>query len=171
MGQSESKGKWLFILVFKHMFSSRGLKISDKSLKTIGLGNVSTLSQGLIRPIHKIGSLQDYIKACLHVSPVVVQGMAYAAVMKGQKFSAYVKNTSENDNRSQQNEATCFSCRKQGYLRKDCKNPSGNKKGLPLGLCPCCGKEKNWRDECKSKFHKDGTLLNKEVGEISETKN
>jgi hypothetical protein len=25
------------------------------------------------------------------------------------------------------------------HLRKDCKNPAGNKKGLPPGLCPCCG--------------------------------
>jgi hypothetical protein len=24
------------------------------------------------------------------------------------------------------------------HLRKDCKNPAGNKKGLPPGLCPCC---------------------------------
>ena len=33
MGQSESKGKKLFLSVFKHMLSRRGLKISDKSLQ------------------------------------------------------------------------------------------------------------------------------------------
>ena len=33
MGQSESKGKKLFLSVFKHMLSGRGLKISDKSLQ------------------------------------------------------------------------------------------------------------------------------------------
>jgi hypothetical protein len=30
---------------------------------------------------------------------------------------------------------------KLGHLRKDCKNPSRNKKGLPPGPCPCCGEE------------------------------
>lgn len=71
---------------------------------------------------------------------------------------------------SQRNEATCFGCRKQVNLRKDCKNPLGNKKGLPPGLCPHCGEEKHWRNECKSNFHKDGTLLTEEAAEISDTK-
>ena len=112
---------------------------------------------------------QSDIKTCLDVSPAVEK--AYAVAMKRQKLSANFKNTCENEKRSQGNQAACSSCRKPERPRKDCKNPLGNKKGLPPGLCPCCGKEKNWRDECKSKFHKDGTLLNKEVGEISETKN
>jgi hypothetical protein len=30
MGQSESKGKKLFLSVFKHMLSGRSLKVSDK---------------------------------------------------------------------------------------------------------------------------------------------
>jgi hypothetical protein len=33
MGQSERKGKRLFLSVFKHMLSGRGLKVSDKSLQ------------------------------------------------------------------------------------------------------------------------------------------
>ena len=33
MGQSESNGKRLFLSVFKHMLSGRGLKVSDKSLQ------------------------------------------------------------------------------------------------------------------------------------------
>ena len=33
MGQSELKGKRLFLSVFKHMLSGRGLKVSDKSLQ------------------------------------------------------------------------------------------------------------------------------------------
>jgi hypothetical protein len=36
-------------------------------------------------------------------------------------------------------ETACFSCKKPGHLSKDCKNPSGNKKGLSPGLCPGCG--------------------------------
>lgn len=69
---------------------------------------------------------------------------------------------------SQGNEATCFGCEKPGHLRKDCKNPLGNMKGLLP--CPHCGKQKHWRNECKSKFHKDGTPPTKEAGETSETK-
>jgi hypothetical protein len=42
---------------------------------------------------------------------------------------------------SQGNETACFSCKKLGHIRKDYKNPSGNKKGLPPGLCPLCGEE------------------------------
>jgi hypothetical protein len=37
--------------------------------------------------------------------------------------------------------AACFGCKKPGHLRKDCKNPSENKKGLSPGLCPYCGGE------------------------------
>ena len=37
--------------------------------------------------------------------------------------------------------AACFGCKKPGHLRKDCKNPMGNKKVLPPGLCPCCVEE------------------------------
>lgn len=33
MGQSKSKGKRLFLSVFKHMLSGRGLKVSGKSLQ------------------------------------------------------------------------------------------------------------------------------------------
>jgi hypothetical protein len=31
--------------------------------------------------------------------------------------------------------------KKPGHLRKDCKNPSGNKKVLPPGLCLHCVEE------------------------------
>jgi hypothetical protein len=61
--------------------------------------------------------------------------MAYAVAMKGQKFSAYVRTPMGMGRSSQENEATCSSCGKLGHLRKDCQNPSGNKKGLPPGLC------------------------------------
>ena len=53
-----------------------------------------------------------------------------AYMIKGQKFSANFKNTCENKKRSQGNQAAHSGCRKLEHLRKDCKNPSGNKKGL-----------------------------------------
>jgi hypothetical protein len=140
-------------------------------IKQLAWENVDTLCQDLIRPICKTGFLQDYIKACVDASRAVIQGIAYAAAMRGEKFSTYVRNTYRNGKRSQGNEAAGFRCGKPGHLRKDCKNPSGNKKDLPPGPCPRCGKGKHWKNECKSKVHKDGTLLTKEAGKTSETKN
>ena len=188
MGQSESKGKRLFLSVFKHMLSGRGLKVSDKSLqefydfvqkispwfpeegsltledwkqvgrmlppsegtniliKQLAWENVNTLCQDLNRPICKTSSLQDYIKACVDASLAVMQELAYATARKGKKFGATYG-------------ITCFGYKKPGHLRKDCKNLSGDKKSIPLGPSQCC--DKHWRSECKSKSHKDGTLLTK----------
>jgi hypothetical protein len=186
MGQSESKGKRLFLSVFKHMLSGRGLKVSDKfydfvqkvspwfpdegsltledwkqvdkmlppSEGTVVLiiqlawENVNTLCQNLNRPIRKTNSLQDYIKACVNASPAVIQGIAHAAARKGKKFGATYG-------------ITCFGYKKPGHLRKDCKNLSGDK-SIPLGPLQRC--DKHWRSECKSKSHKDGTLLTREAG-------
>jgi hypothetical protein len=86
-------------------------------------------------------------------SPAIIQGIAYTVAMKGEKFGAYVRNTYG---------ITCFGCKKLGHLRKDCKNLLGDKKSIPLGTCQCCGK--HWSSECKSKSHKDGTLLTREAG-------
>lgn len=129
---------------------------TDILMKQLAWENASTLCRDLIRPIRKTGSLQDYIKACIDASPAVIQGIAYAAAMKGQKFGAYIKNTYG---------VSCFRCGKPGHLRKDCKNPSGSKKNVPSGPCPRCGKGKHWKNECKSKFHKDGTPLTREAGQ------
>ena len=77
---------------------------TDILIKQLAWENANTLCQDLIRPIHKIGSLQDYIKACVDASPAIIQGITYAAAMKGEKFSAYVKNTYGNEKCSQGNE-------------------------------------------------------------------
>ena len=83
---------------------------------------------------------QSDIKTCLYASPTVEK--AYVVAMKSQKLSANFKNTCENEKRSQGNKAAIFGCKKKpGHLRKDCKNPSGNKKGLPPGLCLHCVEE------------------------------
>jgi hypothetical protein len=79
-----------------------------------------------------------------------MQEIAYATARKGKKLSAMCG-------------ITCFGCKKPEHLRKECKNLSGNKKNVPLGPCPRCGKGRHWKNECKSKFHKDGTLLTKEA--------
>ncbi|XP_036063370.1 endogenous retrovirus group K member 6 Gag polyprotein-like [Onychomys torridus] len=142
-------------------------------LKQLAWENANALCQDLIRSIRKTGTLQDYIKACQDASPVVVQGMAYAAAMKGQRFSAYIKQTYGNGRKTAQS-PTCFQCGKEGHMQKECRqgNRARPKKGAP-GLCPRCKRGKHWRNECKSKFHKDGTPLGKggSDDEQEETKN
>ena len=86
------------------------------------------------------------IKACIDASLAVMQELAYATERKGKKLGAKCG-------------ITCFGCKKLGHLRKVCKNLSGDKKSIPLGPSQCC--DKHWRSECKSKSHKDGTLLTK----------
>lgn len=107
------------------------------------------------------GTVQVYVEACVDASPVIVQGMAYAAAMKGQKFSAYVKNTYGNGGKGPSG-PTCFNCGKVGHVRKQCPGNNkrdSNKQGPPPGVCPRCQKGRHWKRECKSKFHKDGTPL------------
>lgn len=92
---------------------------TDILLKQLAWENANSLCQDLIRPIRKSGSLHDYIMACMDASPAVVQGMAYAAVMEGQQFGAFVKQTyGGGKNRPP---PTCFDCGETGHIRKDYK--------------------------------------------------
>ena len=94
-----------------------------------------------------------------------VQGLAYAAAMKGWKFSANIEKTYGGGVRDSSS-LTCYNCGKPGHMQKDCRRPRGagqkgaGQRGTP-GLCPRCKKGTHWKNECKSKFHKDGTLLDK----------
>jgi hypothetical protein len=119
---------------------------TDILIKQLAWENMNTLCQVLNRPICKTSSLQDYIKACIDTSPAIIQGIAYAVARKEKKFGATYG-------------ITCFGWKKPGYLGKDCKSLSGDKKSIPLGPSQHC--DKHWKIECKSKSHKDGTLLTK----------
>ena len=54
----------------------------------------------------------------------------------------------------------CFGCEKPGHLSKDCKNPSGKQEG-PFSRSLSRLRWKRWGNDCRSKSHKDGTLLTK----------
>jgi hypothetical protein len=129
------------------------LEGTDMLIKQLAWEYVNTLCQDLNRPIHKTSSLQDYIKACVDASLAVIQGIAHAATRKGKKFGATYG-------------ITCFSYKKPGHLKKDCKNLSGDKKSIPLVPSQRCDKHR--RSKCKLKSHKDGTPLTREAGKKKE---
>ena len=56
----------------------------------------------------------------------------------------------------------CHQCGKLGHIKKVCKggNSKKTKNNVKIpGLCPKCQKGNHWANQCKSKFHKDGTSL------------
>ena len=81
-----------------------------------------------------VKSVQDFKKACMDASPAIVQGMAYAAVMKGQKFSANVKKTFGGGNgKGPSQEISHYNCGKTGHLQKNCRKLKGcDRKGPPV---------------------------------------
>lgn len=141
---------------------------ADILLKQLAWENANSLCQDLIRSVRKTGSLQDYVKACIDASPAVVQGMAYAAAMKGQKYSAFVKQTYGGNNGRGNSGPTCYSCGEVGHLKKDYKKGQGAGKRPPPGICPRCKKGRHWKSECRSKYDKEG---NKIIDKEEEAKN
>lgn len=127
---------------------------TEMLLKQLAWENANTLCQDLIRPIRKTGSIQDYIRACIDATPVVVQGMAYAAAMKGQPLKSYIKQTYGGGNKM-----SCFNCGQTDYTKKDCRKNNNNGKAKMPEICPRCQKGRHWKKDCRSKYHKDGTLL------------
>ncbi|XP_047592981.1 endogenous retrovirus group K member 8 Gag polyprotein-like [Lutra lutra] len=141
---------------------------TDILLKQLAWENANSLCQDLIRPLRRTGTVQEYIKACIDASPAVVQGMAYAAAMKGQKYTAFVRQTYGNGKRpnGQANQGlTCFSCGNADHMKKDCLKGTKEVKKPPPGVCPRCKKGKHWKNECRSKFDKEGNRLDEESKE------
>ncbi|XP_055980114.1 endogenous retrovirus group K member 7 Gag polyprotein-like [Sorex fumeus] len=131
---------------------------TDMLIKQLAWENANVLCKDLLRPIRKTGTLQDFIKACLDASPAVVQGIAYAAAMKGQKFSTYVKK-GLNGNGEPNSGPRCYSCGKLGHVQRNCSEVKNKGSRPPPGLCPKCKRGRHWKNECRSKFTKDGVPL------------
>lgn len=136
----------------------------DMLLKQLARENANTLCQELIRPIRNTGCARPHqsMFRCLSSS------MACAAALQGHHFCSYVQNLK--GGRSQK--VSCFSSG-QGHMSRNCKKEEQTSKNkikknqLP-GLCPRCRKGKHWRNECESKFHKDGTPLKYEDKKLGE---
>ena len=56
----------------------------------------------------------------------------------------------------------CHQCGKLGHIKENCKGGNLKKTKNDIktpGLCPKCHKGNHWANQCRSKFHKDGTPL------------
>lgn len=149
-------------------------------LKQLAFEGANSVCQALLRPIRKTGNVSDFIRQCADVGPAYVQGVAIAAALKGETYSQFIQGAGKGKGvkgASEGFKSICFSCGQTGHISKGC--PQGNTPqapALPKGpapttsipsgqmgpktICPRCQKGFHWAKECKSKFHKNGQLLN-----------
>lgn len=75
-------------------FLSRVIKVVDKAIKNeeaaqiiikqLAFENANPTCQALLRPIKGSGDLNEFVKICAEVMPSYLQGVAFAAAMKGE---------------------------------------------------------------------------------------
>lgn len=89
----------------------------------------------------KAKGLTAWMKACRELGgPLSNAGLA-AAVVQG--VVQYSKTKSKTP-------GACFSCGRQGHLKRQCPNRGKGAATCPPGLCPKCKKGNHWANECRS---------------------
>lgn len=132
---------------------------TDILVKQLAWENANSLCQDLIRPIRKSG-----LYGCLTSS-----GTGNGLCCSNERST--VRRLCKTDIWRWKNRPppTCFDCGETGYIRKGYKKgkqgrQNSNRKQAP-GLCPRCLRGRHWKNECKSKFNKDGIKIEDAPGQ------
>ena len=153
---------------------------ADILIKQLAFENANSTYQAILHPLKKSGEVGDFIRQCANVGPAMMQGIAIAAAIKGDSYQQTVqsfltgknnpKNYSSNQGWNAGLSKACFSCGWEGHFMRACpqrtassslSNPASMAMtpNLPKAPCPRCQRGYHWARDCRSKFHKNGTLL------------
>lgn len=92
----------------------------DIILKQLAYENASTACKSLLRQVKKLGSISDYIRACVDVGPSYFQSVAIAAALQGCTTTEFIKNQQHKQLNQRDIGPKCFSCGQMGHISKQC---------------------------------------------------
>lgn len=89
--------------------------------------------------------------------------MAIAAALKGETYTQFIQRVSDKKQAPKGPNGSCFTCSQMGHFSTTCpqKNlpPQTQSVNPPQAPCPHCQKGFHWARDCRSNFHKNGTIL------------
>ena len=143
-------------------------------LKRLAYKNAKSTCQELLRPVRSKGSLWTYIQTCQEVRTSFMQGVDLTTSLRRETAVQVIQGMRKKVNRNG-NDFTnkrCFFCGQMGHFCWQCPAKQGQQ-ALPIQTntnppkapCPQCQKGYHWAKDCRSKFHKDGTMLTPQVQE------
>ena len=129
------------------------IELRDMLLLMLAYDNANSECQKVLQSLKAQGKpLEDYIKAYHDIGTELYKMQLLAQVIMGLKQQA-------------NQEVKCFSSGKRGHVQKNRKsNKNTPNKLTPTNektprLCPRCNKGNHWANQCRSKFHKNGSPL------------